>query len=41
MALPDDVRGLFDGPNFAHLATIGPHGEPQSVAVPFDHTPGA
>ena len=33
MALPDDVRTLFDGPNFAHLATIGPHGEPQSVAV--------
>ena len=33
MALPDDVRGLFEGANFAHLATIGPHGEPQSVAV--------
>jgi PPOX class probable F420-dependent enzyme len=24
---------LFEGANFAHLATIGPHGEPQSVAV--------
>jgi|1186.fasta_scaffold1080521_2 PPOX class probable F420-dependent enzyme len=32
-ALPDDVRSLFDGANFAHLATLMPDGSPHSVAV--------
>ena len=31
--LPDDVRALFAGPNFAHLATLLPDGSPHSVAV--------
>jgi PPOX class probable F420-dependent enzyme len=31
--LPDDVRALFTGPNFAHLATLLPDGSPHSVAV--------
>ena len=32
-ALPDDVRELFAGPNFAHLATLMPDGAPHTVAV--------
>jgi PPOX class probable F420-dependent enzyme len=32
-ALPDDVRALFDGPNYAHLATVLPSGAPHSVPV--------
>jgi PPOX class probable F420-dependent enzyme len=32
-ALPDDVRALFEGANFAHLATLMPDGAPHSVAV--------
>ena len=31
--LPDDVRALFDGANFAHLATLMPDGAPHSVAI--------
>ena len=31
--LDDDVRALFAQPNFVHLATIGPDGEPHSVPV--------
>jgi PPOX class probable F420-dependent enzyme len=31
--LPDDVRALFDGPNYAHLATVLPSGAPHSVPV--------
>jgi PPOX class probable F420-dependent enzyme len=31
--LPDDVRALLAGPNFAHLATLLPDGSPHSVAV--------
>jgi PPOX class probable F420-dependent enzyme len=31
--LPDDVRELLAGPNFAHLATLLPDGSPHSVAV--------
>src|SRR3954447_7982714 len=31
--IPDDVRRLFEGPNFGHLATLGPDGSPYSVAV--------
>jgi PPOX class probable F420-dependent enzyme len=32
-ALPDEVRELFSGPNFAHLATLLPDGSPHTVAV--------
>jgi PPOX class probable F420-dependent enzyme len=28
-----EVRRLLEGPNFAHLATVDPHGIPQSMAV--------
>ena len=31
--LPDDVRGLFAGANFAHVATVAPDGAPHSVPV--------
>lgn len=36
--LPDDVRALFEGPNYAHVATLmpddgGPHSVPVWVAV--------
>ena len=31
--LSDEVRTLFEGPNYAHLATIGPGGQPHSVPV--------
>jgi PPOX class probable F420-dependent enzyme len=31
--LPDDVRALFEGPNYAHIATILPDGGPHSVPV--------
>ena len=33
MALTDDVRELFAGPNYAHLATLLPDGSPHSVAI--------
>lgn len=33
IALPDDVRALFEAPNFVHLATLMPDGSPHSVAV--------
>ena len=32
-ALPDGVKKLIDGPNFAHLATIMSDGSPQSAPV--------
>jgi PPOX class probable F420-dependent enzyme len=32
-ALPDDVRALFVGANYAHLATLMPDGSPHSVAI--------
>ena len=32
-ALPDEVRSLLEGANFAHLATLLPDGAPHSVAV--------
>jgi PPOX class probable F420-dependent enzyme len=32
-ALPPDVRALFDGPNYAHLATLMPDGGPHSVPL--------
>ena len=31
--LLDDVRALFEGPNYAHLATVLPDGAPHSVPV--------
>jgi PPOX class probable F420-dependent enzyme len=31
--LPDDVRALFEGANFAHVATVLPDGAPHSVPV--------
>jgi PPOX class probable F420-dependent enzyme len=31
--LPEEVRELFAGPNFGHLATTRPDGSPHSVAV--------
>jgi PPOX class probable F420-dependent enzyme len=31
--LPDGVRDLVDGPNFAHVATVLPDGGPHSVPV--------
>jgi PPOX class probable F420-dependent enzyme len=33
MTLPDDVKKLIDGPNFAHLATIMADGSPQVAPV--------
>jgi PPOX class probable F420-dependent enzyme len=33
MKLPDDVRELLDGTNYAHVATVLPDGAPHSVAV--------
>ncbi len=32
-SLPDDVQALFEGPNYAHLATVLPNGAPHSVPV--------
>ena len=32
-ALPADVRALFEGANYAHLATVLPSGAPHSVPV--------
>jgi PPOX class probable F420-dependent enzyme len=31
--LPDDVRALFEGANFGHVATLLPDGSPHSVPV--------
>jgi PPOX class probable F420-dependent enzyme len=31
--MPADVRAIFDGPNYAHLATLLPDGGPHSVPV--------
>ena len=31
--LPDEVRALFEGPNYGHVATLLPDGSPHSVAV--------
>ncbi|HWE62925.1 MAG TPA: PPOX class F420-dependent oxidoreductase [Chloroflexota bacterium] len=31
--LSDAVRALFDGPNYAHVATVLPDGSPHSVPV--------
>ncbi|HEX9232093.1 MAG TPA: hypothetical protein VF869_09290 [Jatrophihabitantaceae bacterium] len=31
--LPADVRRLFDGPNYAHLATLMPDGAPHSAPL--------
>ena len=32
-ALPEDVHALFDGPNYAHVATLMPDGAPHSVPL--------
>jgi PPOX class probable F420-dependent enzyme len=32
-ALPEGVRALFEGPNYAHVATVLPSGAPHSVPV--------
>ena len=32
-ALPDDVRGLLEARNFAHVASVLPDGSPHSVPV--------
>jgi PPOX class probable F420-dependent enzyme len=32
-SLPDAVRALFDGPNYAHVATLMPDGAPHTVPV--------
>lgn len=31
--LPDAIRTLFEGPNYAHLATVLPDGAPHSVPL--------
>ncbi|MEV4066720.1 PPOX class F420-dependent oxidoreductase [Nonomuraea dietziae] len=31
--LSTDVRALFEGPNYAHVATVGPDGSPHSVPL--------
>jgi Pyridoxamine 5'-phosphate oxidase len=31
--LPEAVRALVDGPNYAHIATLLPDGSPHSVPV--------
>jgi PPOX class probable F420-dependent enzyme len=31
--LPDDVRNLFEGENFWHVATVNPDGSPQSTPM--------
>jgi PPOX class probable F420-dependent enzyme len=31
--LPDDVRNLFEGPNYAHIATLLSSGAPHTVPV--------
>ena len=33
MQLPEDVRDLFDGPNYAHLSTIRADGTPRNHVV--------
>jgi PPOX class probable F420-dependent enzyme len=33
MNLPSDVRPLFEGPNYVHVATLLPDGAPHSVPV--------
>ena len=34
--VPEQCRDILAAPAFAHVATIGPHGEPQSNPVWFD-----
>jgi len=31
--LSDDIRALFEGPNFGHMATVMPDGSPHTVPV--------
>jgi PPOX class probable F420-dependent enzyme len=32
-ALSDDIRALFEGPNYGHVATVMPDGSPHTVPV--------
>lgn len=32
-SLPNDVRALFEGANYAHVATLMPDGSPHSVPI--------
>lgn len=32
-ALPEELRAVIDGPNFAHLTTLDPDGSPQATAM--------
>ena len=36
MELPDNIRAILDGPNFAHLATIMEDGSPQVTTMWVD-----
>lgn len=36
MQLPDKVKAMLDGPNFAHVATVMPDGSPQNTMVWVD-----
>jgi len=36
MELPDKVKAMLDGPNFAHVATINADGSPQNTMVWID-----
>lgn len=38
--IPDSHRDILDKPGFAHLATLGPDGEPQSHPVWYDFNDG-
>ena len=33
IVIPPEVRALLEGPNFVHLATVGPNGNPSTMAV--------
>jgi hypothetical protein len=34
--IPENYRDILEGKSFAHVATIGPKGEPQNNPVWFD-----
>ncbi len=36
MKLPDKVKDMLDGPNFAHVATVNEDGSPQNTMVWID-----
>ncbi len=37
MGIPENYRDLLDSTALAHIATIGPNGEPQVTPVWFDY----